>query len=690
MEFSRALPKTDRLTRVLSKISFGARSVPLALLVLCILAYGFFINRLGFYWDDWPWIWMSHIEGPAGMLQIDQAYRPLSGVILWLGSLLAGKSPLAWQILNLVFRWCTGLALWWSLRMIWPKHLERAVWIAFLFLVYPGFGQQFVSVNSSRHILPLVTFFLSIGFMVWAIREKQRYWLYTTVALLLSIISLLATDYYFGLELSRPVILWFVVRSDTTGGKESLKRTLLYWLPYLGVFALLIGWRYLSSLQSIYPVQITDQVSRQPVAAVINSVDSVIRHAYSSTLAAWSKVFDIPVRADIGLKCLFLFWLLVILSLIFSIFYLLKLKRDSTSTQIWNQAVILGVFSLLTAGLPFLAADIPMGLEFPNDRSTLPMMFGASLLFVGLIDLLARKREIKIFIIAFAVSLATGSHVLTAISYENDWNVQSSFLRQLTQRAPDLKPGTAIVYQYTPALQEVHFSDNSLTAILNWVYDPDFSGQELPYYLYDLRLRSDQVISNLADGIPFHSEYGAYLFSGSSEDVLVVQFAFPWCLQILQPQYMRLYPNLPYYLDRSVKYSNPGVIESGTNTPAGLPDEVFISDPDPNWCFYYQQADLARQQGDWHKVAEIGDLAFLLDDPPKQPTEYLPYIQGYGNVGRWDRAADLTLEAIREDEHSQPILCLVWADLEGNTLDTIEKERGIARVMEQMKCREGE
>jgi hypothetical protein len=153
---------------------------------------------------------------------------------------------------------------------------------------------------------------------------------------------------------------------------------------------------------------------------------------------------------------------------------------------------------------------------------------------------------------------------------------------------------------------------------------------------------------------------------------------------------MRLYPNLPYYLDRSVKYSNPGVIESGTNTPAGLPDEVFSSDPDPNWCFYYQQADLARQQGDWHKVAEIGDLAFLLDDPPKQPTEYLPYIQGYGYVGRWDRAADLTLEAIREDEHSQPILCLVWADMEENTLDTIEKERGIARVMEQMECREGE
>ena len=39
--------------RSLRSISFPAWSVPLVLLVLCVLAFGILINRLGLYWDDW-------------------------------------------------------------------------------------------------------------------------------------------------------------------------------------------------------------------------------------------------------------------------------------------------------------------------------------------------------------------------------------------------------------------------------------------------------------------------------------------------------------------------------------------------------------------------------------------------------------------------------------------------------------
>ena len=112
MELSRSSLKQSRLVGFLSGLQFSPRSVPLALLLLCILTYGLLIFRMGFYWDDWTWIWISHLEGARGLLEIDRLYRPLAGVILWAGSVLAGKSPLAWQGLNLVFRWLTGLTLW--------------------------------------------------------------------------------------------------------------------------------------------------------------------------------------------------------------------------------------------------------------------------------------------------------------------------------------------------------------------------------------------------------------------------------------------------------------------------------------------------------------------------------------------------------------------------------------------------
>ena len=84
----------------LRNFSYSIRSLPLALLFVGILAYGIHIAWMGFYWDDWPWVWFSNVMGSSGMLKIDIEHRPISGVVLWLGSMLAGENPLGWQIYN--------------------------------------------------------------------------------------------------------------------------------------------------------------------------------------------------------------------------------------------------------------------------------------------------------------------------------------------------------------------------------------------------------------------------------------------------------------------------------------------------------------------------------------------------------------------------------------------------------------
>ena len=98
------------------------RSTPLAFLVVCILAYGLYIFWMGFYWDDWPWVWFSHVMGPQGMLRIDLEHRPLSGMVLWAGSILTGESTIGWQIYNLIFRWLTAASLYWMLQILWPRR----------------------------------------------------------------------------------------------------------------------------------------------------------------------------------------------------------------------------------------------------------------------------------------------------------------------------------------------------------------------------------------------------------------------------------------------------------------------------------------------------------------------------------------------------------------------------------------
>jgi hypothetical protein len=670
----------------LSGLQFSPRSVPLALLLLCILTYGLLIFRMGFYWDDWPWIWISHLEGARGLLEIDRLYRPLAGVILWAGSVLAGKSPIAWQVLNLVFRWLTGLTLWWALRKVWPRHLERSLWIALIFLVYPGFSQQFVSVNSSRHILPLAVFFLSIGFMVQASRVRERYWLYTAIALVLGAISLLSTDYYYGLELIRPLILWYVAAGSSEKNLDRLRRTLLSWVPYLAMFAGLVLWRYTTSLKTIYPARVVRQFSNQPLTALSEVSRAALEQFYDSALVAWTKLVDFPARSEIGLLRLSIFWLIVGAALVFCLIYLTRFLRDRAGQKIAVQLVGLGILSLLVGGLPFLAADIPMGLEFPDDRSMLPMIFGASLLFVGIIDLLPVKRVFKILLLSLAVSLAVGVQVINAFTYQDDWQVQSSFLRQLTTRAPGLQPDSAIVYEYTSALQGTRFSDNSLTAALNWSYAPQLDGSHLPYFIYDLRLQTGPVQPALASGAAIESTYGGFTYSGSSEDLLMVQFSPPWCLHVLEPEHKQLYPDLPNNLSRAIRHTNRDLIQADPDQPATLPAEIFVQQPEADWCTLYQQADLARQLEDWGAIAELAPAAFQHDDHPIHAVEVLPFIQAYGHTGSWEQAEDLTRSVFEQDSTSQPVLCYIWDDFVDDTPESAARESAAARVVTLLGC----
>ena len=98
-------------------------SMPFFLLLLIAAAFGGLIPWLGFYWDDWIWMYFSHQYGPESLLYIDRLARPFSGELLYIGAAVLGENPLAWYLWSLVLRFFTALALWWTLRQLWPEFL---------------------------------------------------------------------------------------------------------------------------------------------------------------------------------------------------------------------------------------------------------------------------------------------------------------------------------------------------------------------------------------------------------------------------------------------------------------------------------------------------------------------------------------------------------------------------------------
>jgi hypothetical protein len=64
-----------------------------------------------------------------------------------------------------------------------------------------------------------------------------------------------------------------------------------------------------------------------------------------------------------------------------------------------------------------------------------------------------------------------------------------------------------------------------------------------------------------------------------------------------------------------------------------LAEFVFGPEPAHTWCYYYQQAELALQEGDWGKIVQIGDVVAQLQLSPNDRIEWAPFLQAYALKG---------------------------------------------------------
>jgi len=685
-----------KITEILQKLAQSPYSLFAVLLFVCILAYGLNVPWMGFYWDDWPWIWFSHVLGPEGMLQIDVEHRPISGVVLWVGTLLSGENPLGWQIYNFVLRLLGALALGWALKKIWPQHRAQITWATLLFLIYPGFGQQFVAVNNSRHLFPLITFFLSIGLMVEGTRNKKRYWLFTSLALLLSLITMFTTEYYYGLELIRPVILWLLIRRDEKQFSQTILPTIKTWLPYLIPLLGIFIWRYTISKGVNYQITLFNELGSSPDLSILQLLWAGIQDIFTAGIGAWFTAFDLPDPALFGSRSRLYYLGIVLISAVSVLLYFIFLhtqngdhafhrRADGTRgrDKLWGQeALILGVSALVISPIPFWVTGLDPKLSFPDNRLNLPMIFGACLLLTAFLDLIFKRDSYKVLLLSIIIGFSVGSHNQNAINYRRDWKYQIAFFQQLATRIPDLEAGTAILVNELPNNRS---TDNSLAAPLNWTYAPDYSTGNMPLNMYYIELRFGREATSL-ENTPLTGVYRFFPYESSPDQILVIYHRPPACLRVMDAQRHDYYPLLPSFVKDVLPYSHPDRIIVEVDSPAVLP-EILAKYPQPqNWCYFFEKADLARQREDWKQVAELGDIAFPLDDSPNHASERVPFIEGYAHVGRWERAEELTFEALEINQFMGPMLCETWERIEASTSPSTERDTILEKINNQLDC----
>jgi len=642
--------------------------VPVYLGLICVLSYGLLIPLLGFYWDDWPITWYSHVVGP-GEIRYLESYRPLSG---WWFSLLRsvlGEAPVRWQLLNLANRWLLGWATWWTLKKLWPDRFDLALGTAALVVVYPGYGHQFISVNASRHLVGLGMFVMSLGLMLRARQGGALRYGSQACSLLLMILSMLTTDYFYGLEILRPIFLLVVSLREEGTVRQRVARAMGMWIPYLAIAALIGLWRFVLLGDVFYEIQLLPGEGGPDGAGL--SLATLAEDLYEAGVAGWGKAFEFPDIAAVGARSIWVYRAIVAAALAGSVGFILVIGRSPrprlpTGTAVWirGSAVTLTIAlaALLAGEAGPWAAGLPVHLNFPSNRLTLPLMLGLALILSSILSAI-RPRPAGVIAIALVVGFSAGRNFLTAADYRWDWERQKSFVWQLVWRVPGLEPGTTILSDDFPMEFE---TDNSLTAVINWIYPPGVTGNKMPFMVYDVENRLGGRLPDLAEGHSIRHDYWTFangrglVFEGSTSQVLVIYHAYPACLRVVQPLYDGHMTGMPPYVAMAFDLSKPELILQNPLQPAEIPTEILGTEPEHGWCYYFEKADLARQAGDWGEAYRLAKAALDLGQSPNHASEYVLFLEALGRYGEVVEARRLTELVLARAPGLDRMLCDAW------------------------------
>jgi hypothetical protein len=325
---------------------------------------------------------------------------------------------------------------------------------------------------------------------------------------------------------------------------------------------------------------------------------------------------------------------ILILALVaLAFFEMRRLKLDDIedeSGQRWKLAILItGLVTAFLALLPVIMVN--RHADFGEyTRYTLASAAGAAMILVYFVSSI-RQDALRFTFLGLVIFMAGFTHYANAVSYVHVAEQAKDFWWQVAWRAPDIQPGTTLVANYpVGGIQEDYF----VWGPANLIYYPEKQNTtpiqiQLPaaVLIDDVVLR---ILINRGDEAPLRR---GNEFTRDFSNILVLARATEdTCVRVIDgsnPNLSTLDPQRIILVAPNSKLEN--VILSG-DAPVP-PTSIFGEEPEHDWCYYYQKADLARQQGDWNEVARLSKEAEKLDLRPNDQIELMPFLQAYAFLG---------------------------------------------------------
>lgn len=636
------------------------------------IAYGISIPKLSFYGDDWIYVYNYHIAGEKSFTLFTQWDRPYSAWIYILTTAAFGESPLGYHLYVLLMRWLAVLLF----RRILTKAFGSCKAVdtaALLFAVYPGFQQQPIAVEYVMHFTSLVLVLLSVRLMQSAFfLPKIKLFPLLILSVGCGIAAIFTCEYFVGLELTRPLFLYFTIRNHSgDNGRKEYRRGAVFLIPYVFSCAFFFIWRiFIFSFQTYQP-KLLDALRADPVRGLITLAKKAAGDLWTVFFKAYRLIFSKP-----ALQNRFFMGLALFLGAAVFLFFLLHGKKSDTQDSPASDSgmLLLGVVLTVLSGIPFWGTFLDVSVNFPWDRSTLSFSPGAAVVIAAILHMALRSGAFYAAA-ALLTALSVIFHIQNGQIYVNEAGKMNDYFWQLAWRAPGLEKGTILVSDEIPLDR---YSDSDISPIVNWQYAPDNRGLNYDYKYFDLDLREETYYTDPNTAVPVDHTYRTHSFISNTEKTLGLFYRKNGCLQMIDTQ-TKNYPDLPESLERIAGISDTGLILTDTDISA-VPPQSIGPEPEHGYCYYYQKTALAQQTGDSTAAYSYASEILASDLRPVYAPDLAPVVLALIEIEDYS-GADLLISRSEIGTADKDYLCSYWkytipADPDNGKLTDFYKRHG--------------
>lgn len=633
----------------------------LLIFLTTVITYGVSIPKLGYYHDDWFVLWSGHVRGAESIISLFSTDRPFMGVVYSYVYRLLGDAVINWHLYALLWRFIGGLAFFWILRLIWPSHKYITTLMAVLFIVYPGFLSQPNANTKQNHLYGFGTALLSIALMLQAMKTNIRGWkiFCSVLSLALTANYLLIYEYMIGFEGTRLLLLGYALFQDGFRQfrsllKEIFKRAWPYWLVTAGF----LYWRVFIFEGSRNATDVSGLAGNYFGNFRYMSIRlfvETIKDFLDTSIFAWFvqpyQLFSTAPYSNLGFAFLIAG---IIASLVLLYAFLFKKwwradYNEADAPRLIKDFLWIGALVIVCAILPVILSGRQVELYDAYKSYGLHPIAGVVLFIAGIVLMFQPKFRSLVPIALIGISVST--QVLNADYWKPFWEYQRQMWWQLTWRAPDIKDDTLVMTYssggYNPQ------QDYEVWGPINLIYNPEPA--ETPIIQAEVlnsttayNVVGQDVINNYVRDIKLHRDFNNVLVMSRSP--------ISGCLHVIDGR-LPVYSESESSLIRQVgEYSQVDRIISSGTAPVP-PAAIFGAEPEHGWCYYYQKASLARQNGDWEGIVRLYEEALALNLETADKSELIPFFEAFVNLRRFEDAETLYHKQIKGNPEMRFSIC---------------------------------